>query len=142
MKGREGRGRGILLIVCSNISNTYPEKTDDIWRRHKRFPLEKTSDKRAQKYHTDDTVLTRHPYGISALVSRTSFRGETIGGLAKCRLFSQAIKHQATIVFFSVYCLVKNVCSLLGFWVLHERQRRELPMLRLKGFYCSVFFAN
>ena len=102
VKGREGRGRGILLIVCSNISNTYPEKTAEILRRHKRFPLEKTSDKRTQKYHTDDAVLTRHQYGISALVSRTSFRGETIGGLAKCRLFSQAIKYQATIVFFRI----------------------------------------
>ena len=35
-------------------------------------------------------VVTRHQYGISALVSQTSFRGETAGGVAKCRLFSQA----------------------------------------------------
>ena len=35
-------------------------------------------------------VVTRHQYGISALVSQTSFRGETSGGVAKCRLFSQA----------------------------------------------------
>ena len=33
-------------------------------------------------------VVTRHQYGISALVSQTSFRGETTGGVAKCRLFS------------------------------------------------------
>ena len=32
---------------------------------------------------------TRHQYGISALVSQTSFRGETNTGVAKCRLFSQ-----------------------------------------------------
>ena len=32
--------------------------------------------------------MTRHQYGISALVSQTSFRGETTGGVAKCRLFS------------------------------------------------------
>ena len=31
-------------------------------------------------------VLTHHQYGISALVSQTSFRGETIGDVAKCRL--------------------------------------------------------
>ena len=37
-------------------------------------------------------VVTRHQYGISALVSQTSFRGETSGSVAKCRLFSQA-KH-------------------------------------------------
>ena len=40
-------------------------------------------------------VVTRHQYGISALVSQTSFGGETsavIGSVAKCRLFSQAIE--------------------------------------------------
>ena len=35
-------------------------------------------------------VMTRHQYGISALVSQTSFGGETSGSVAKCRLFSQA----------------------------------------------------
>ena len=35
-------------------------------------------------------LVTRHQYGISALVSQTSFRGETSGGVAKCRLFAQA----------------------------------------------------
>jgi len=32
-------------------------------------------------------VVTRHQYGISALVSQTSFGEETNGGIAKCRLF-------------------------------------------------------
>ena len=36
-------------------------------------------------------AVTRHQYGISVLVSQTSFRRETVGGIAKCRLFSQAI---------------------------------------------------
>ena len=38
-------------------------------------------------------VVTRHQYGISALVSQTSFGGETsavVGSVAKYRLFSQA----------------------------------------------------
>ena len=35
-------------------------------------------------------VVTCHQYGISALVSQTSFAGETSGSVAKCRLFSQA----------------------------------------------------
>ena len=35
-------------------------------------------------------VVTRHQYGISALVSQTSFGGETSGSVAKYRLFSQA----------------------------------------------------
>ena len=36
-------------------------------------------------------VVTRHQYGISALVSQTSFRREISSGFATCRLFSQAI---------------------------------------------------
>ena len=35
-------------------------------------------------------VVTCHQYGISALVSQTSFFGETRCGIAKCRLFSLA----------------------------------------------------
>ena len=35
-------------------------------------------------------LVTCHHYGISALVSPTSFREETSGGVAKCQLFSQA----------------------------------------------------
>ena len=36
-------------------------------------------------------VVTRHKYGISTLISQTSFRGETsAGGVEKYRLFSQA----------------------------------------------------
>ena len=39
---------------------------------------------------TEICVVTRHQYGISVLVSQTSFGGETSGSVAKCRLFSQA----------------------------------------------------
>ena len=35
-------------------------------------------------------VVTRRHYGISELVFQTFFRGETSGGVVKCRLFSQA----------------------------------------------------
>ena len=42
------------------------------------------------KSTTQICVVTRHQYGISALVSQTSFGGKTSGGVAKCRLFSQA----------------------------------------------------
>ena len=37
-------------------------------------------------------VVTCHQYGISALVSHTSFGKETSGSIAKCGLFSQASK--------------------------------------------------
>ena len=78
------------------------------------------SEKRAQKFHTETRhypdlasasdwscgvgnlfqpiistpqiwIVTRHQYGISALISQTSFfEEETSGSVAKCRLFSQA----------------------------------------------------
>ena len=96
-----------------------PEKTINISRRHHWFPREMTSEKRAQKLHTMKRhcpdlvstynwpkqifhaarpirstnqiwVVTRHQYGISALVC-TSFRRETSGSVAKCGLFSQAV---------------------------------------------------
>ena len=44
------------------------------------FPCEMASEKRAQKFHTR----------LRALVHQTPRRGETSGGVAKCRLFSQA----------------------------------------------------
>ena len=43
---------------------------------------------------TQTRVVSRHQYGISALVPQTSFRGETSDGIAKCRLFSQALQKQ------------------------------------------------
>ena len=47
-------------------------------------------------------VVTRHQYGISALVSQTSFRGETSGSVPNCRLFSHA-KTQIKMVEFIRY---------------------------------------
>ena len=38
-------------------------------------------------------VVARHQYGISELVSHTSFGRETSGSVSKCRLFSQAKKY-------------------------------------------------
>ena len=35
-------------------------------------------------------VVTRHQYGVSALLPKTSFRGKTSGDVAKCRLFCQS----------------------------------------------------
>ena len=42
-------------------------------------------------------VVTRHQYGITALVPQTSFPVQTRGGVAKCRLFSQAVVVQRLI---------------------------------------------
>ena len=48
-------------------------------------------------------VVTRHQDRISALVSQTSFGGETSGGLAKCRMFSQVTFFPVCLVCFSAY---------------------------------------
>ena len=49
-----------------------------------------------------------HQYGISALVSQTSFRRETSGGVAKCRLFSQ-----------SRYICYEPISLYLSIWLNH-----------------------
>ena len=98
---------------CSNSSLRKPPTFRDATTKLLR---KMTSKHRAQKFHTDDPdlgsasdwlkqishaerpirgttrifVVTRHQYGISALVLQTSFRRETSGGVSKCRLFSQA----------------------------------------------------
>ena len=44
---------------CDRLQNGQPEKTVDISRRHHWFLREITSEKRAQKFHTDDMSLPR-----------------------------------------------------------------------------------
>ena len=44
--------------------------------------------------------VTRHQYGISALVSQTSFGGETSGMVTKCQLFSKAIIERKNSFFY------------------------------------------
>ena len=91
--------------------NAPPKKRwNDVSRRHHWFPHEMTSEKRAQNFQwrfitfiwvvlqillvesllhpirstTQIRVVTRHQYGISAVVSQTSYRwGETSGGVAR-----------------------------------------------------------
>ena len=45
-------------------------------------------------------VVMGHQYGISVLVSQTSFGGETSGSSAKCWLFSQATR----MIGYAYYC--------------------------------------
>ena len=47
------------------------------------------------KSTTQIWVVTRHQYGISALVSHTSFRRGSGGGVAECRLFPQVCRWSA-----------------------------------------------
>ena len=58
------------------IEKHEPEKTADISPRYHWFPREMTSEKRAQKFHTDDA----HSPDLD----------RDVGGVPKCHLFSQA----------------------------------------------------
>ena len=60
--------------------------------------------------------MTRPQYGISALVSQTSFRGETSGGVAKYRLFSKAKTHvtiQAVVTELNARLAIRQRADLL-----------------------------
>ena len=74
------RRRNPMLMTCD-----YPDLgSNSDWLNqisHTERPIRST---------TQIFVVTRHQYGISALVSQASFRGETSGGVSKCLLFSQA----------------------------------------------------
>ena len=48
-------------------------------------------------------VVTRHQYGISALVSQTSFGGETSGGVAKGQLFSRQANSVTRVLSYRSY---------------------------------------
>ena len=57
-------------------------------------------------------AVIRHLYGISKLVSQTSFRGETSGGVKKCRLFSQD-RYGSTTAYFC-FLLIGVLSSFLS----------------------------
>ena len=48
-----------------------------------------------QKHYPHIWVVMHHQCRISALVSQRSLQGETIGGIAKCWLFSQANRYKS-----------------------------------------------
>ena len=68
---------------------------------------------------TQTSEVTHHQYGISALVSQTSFVGESSGSVAKCLLFSQAIK---------MMDINRNICH----WIAH------LKLKMMTRSYCSL----
>ena len=78
-------------------------------------------------------VVTRHQYGISVLVSQTSFGGETSCSVTKCRLFSQA--SHLTMRWASSLPkrqLHKGIQYCLGIWILCHR-------FRIPGLYSRIF---
>ena len=79
------------------------------------------------KITTQFWVVTRHQYGISALVSQTSFRGETVGGVANVICFLRLrtlITHKSS----------DNVVK----WVIHRKNNRHPsfpPLLSKLGYW-------
>ena len=54
-------------------------------------------------------VVTPHQYGISAVVSLTSFREGTNGGVSKCRLFPEACSSRSYILFLYTWLARKRL---------------------------------
>ena len=72
---------GLELLIANDCKL---EKTADISRCHCRFPP-KMSLPRSGKCH----ITVHHQYGMTALISQTSFHVETSGGTMKCQQFSE-----------------------------------------------------
>ena len=79
--------RNSLLMTCHNPDL---DSASD-WLRQISFAA------RPIRSTTQIWVVSRHQYGISVVVSQTSFRGETSGSVAKCRLISQANSVHVTV---------------------------------------------
>ena len=97
----DGGGGGAYYILCSlKKQPTFDDATSGLRKERRNSILMKrhypdlgsASDWLKQMSHSARPIgSTRHHYGISALVSQTSVRQETSGGVAECRLFSQII---------------------------------------------------
>ena len=79
--------RNSSLMTCQNLDL---DSASD-WLRQICFAA------RPIKSTTQIWVVTRHQYGISEVVSQTSFRGETSDTVAKSRLISQANPVHVTV---------------------------------------------
>ena len=87
-----------LLVFPPN--DVWETRAESPWLMTRHYPdLGRASDRSCRvgnliqpiRSTTQIWVMTRHQYGISALVSQASFGGETSNSVAKCRLYSQGI---------------------------------------------------
>ena len=63
--------------------------------------------------NTQIWVVTCYQYGISAIVSQTTFCEEIVGGFAKCCLFSQASSSQFALFFPLLSCGVSSLIIII-----------------------------
>jgi len=76
--------------------------------------------------------VTRHQYGISALISQTSFCGKTSSGAAKCQLFSK-LSCSTGIFAHDIFLSYSNV----GGW-----RNQHLQPSKLKFWHCCHLTTN
>ena len=88
--GSSSKGKNYEKKIEQITNRQQAEKTTGNSRRHNWFSRKMTTEKRAQKFHTNDASLLRSGQRCTISMSQTLFRGKTSGGAAKCRLFSQA----------------------------------------------------
>ena len=157
----------IQKYSCSNVGNRRWQllphnletghKKADIPRIRHWFPGEMTSEKRAQKFHTDDVslhtsgyyslkkislaawpirstsqvwIVTRHQCGISAVVAQISFRGETSGGVAKCQLFCSGYEDGRQKTFpVGLFCLVLETAYLICFSLISKTEKPSVKKI-------------
>ena len=70
-------------VTFGDATTAFATKINDVWETSAEIPY-------WWRVTTQIWVVMHHQYGISALVSQTSFGGETIGSVAKCWLFFKA----------------------------------------------------
>ena len=115
--------RNSLLMTCHNPDL---DSASD-WLRQISFAA------RPIRSTTQIWVVSRHQYGISVVVSQTSFRGETSGSVAKCRLISQAN---------SVHVTVKKKKRLQTIEITPECSKRQLEFWIFLCFLWSLIVQN
>ena len=81
-----------IYIIVSNQMRcfSYPEKTADIPRRQHWFPREITSEKRAEKFHTDDASLPRSDW-LEICFNQPHLGNDTSSVWNFCTRFSDVI---------------------------------------------------
>ena len=103
-------------------------------RLGKCFWLVMQREKFSSKSNTHMCVVTRHQYGISALVSQTSFRREISGGIVKCRLFFLRLSSSSFLAFCGNYRLLRTV-----FYGLFIDCAAKVVIFCYRRCYCCTF---
>ena len=141
-----------LIHMSNEIGAEKLEKVAEIARRPDWFPREKTSDKRAPKFHNDDAsgpdpgsvsdwlkwisraarqigntsqirIVMRHQYGISPIVPETLFRGKTSGSVENVGCFFRLWAELTKLRVKDLYKVYGAV--IMAYWKLQSSERKR-----------------